>query len=151
MLELDCEESWAPKNWCFWWGQEEKGMTEDEMAGWQHRLDEHEFEWTPGVGDGEAWHAAIMRSQRVGHDWATKLNWTELKIKLILYTSMYIVYMSLIQPFHSMVSGLGCRFLHLHWLSSGSGICLPHICYCCPIGQSKFASPSPTLVWEEHV
>ena len=26
------------------WGQEEKGMTEDEMAGWHHRLDEHEFE-----------------------------------------------------------------------------------------------------------
>ena len=104
--ELDCEESWAPKNWCFWtmvlektvesrldckeiqpvhpegdkswvfigrtdaeaetpilwlplvkswliwkapdagrdWGQEEKGMTEDEMAGWHQRLDGHEFE-----------------------------------------------------------------------------------------------------------
>ena len=34
------------------WGQEEKGMTEDEMAGWHHRLNGHEFEWTPGVGDG---------------------------------------------------------------------------------------------------
>ena len=34
-------------------GQEEKGMTEDEMAGWHHRLDGHEFEWTPGVGDGQ--------------------------------------------------------------------------------------------------
>ena len=32
------------------WGQE-KGMTEDEMAGWHHLLDGHEFEWTPGVGD----------------------------------------------------------------------------------------------------
>ena len=28
-------------------------MTEDEMAGWHHRLDEHEFEQTPGVGDGQ--------------------------------------------------------------------------------------------------
>ena len=28
-------------------------MTEDEMAGWRHRLDGHEFEWTPGVGDGQ--------------------------------------------------------------------------------------------------
>ena len=106
MWELDCEESWAPKNWCFWtvvlektlessleckdiqpvhskgdqswvfigrtdakaeapilwplhakswligkdsdagrdWGQEEKGTTDDEMAGWHHRLDGHEFE-----------------------------------------------------------------------------------------------------------
>ena len=115
MWELDCEEGWAPKNWCFWtvvlektlespldckeiqpvhpkgdqswdffgrndakaetlvlwpphakspligkdpnagrdWGQEEKGTTEDEMAGWHHRLDGHESEWTPGVGDGQ--------------------------------------------------------------------------------------------------
>ena len=34
------------------WGQEEKGMTEDEMAGWHHPLDGHEFECTPGDGDG---------------------------------------------------------------------------------------------------
>ena len=42
------------------WGQEEKGTTEDEMAGWHHRLGGHEFELTPGVGDDrEAWRAAI--------------------------------------------------------------------------------------------
>ena len=35
------------------WGQEEKGTTEDEMAGWHHRLDGHGFESTPGVGDGQ--------------------------------------------------------------------------------------------------
>ena len=35
------------------WGQEEKGTTEDEMPGWHHRLNEHEFELTPGVGDGQ--------------------------------------------------------------------------------------------------
>ena len=35
------------------WGQEEKGTTEDEMAGWNHWLDGHESEWTPGVGDGQ--------------------------------------------------------------------------------------------------
>ena len=35
------------------WGQEEKGTTEDEMVGWHHRLDGHEFGWTPGVGDGQ--------------------------------------------------------------------------------------------------
>ena len=34
------------------WGQEEKGMTEDEMAGWHHSLDRRESQWTPGVGDG---------------------------------------------------------------------------------------------------
>ena len=35
------------------WGQEEKGTTEDEMAGWHHRLNEHKFERTQGVGDGQ--------------------------------------------------------------------------------------------------
>ena len=133
MWELDSEESWAPKNWCFWtvvlektlgvpWtarrsnqsilkeispeysleglmlklklqyfghlmqrvdsfektlmlggigGQKEKGMIEDEMAGWHHWLDGCEFGWAPGVG-GVLW---FMESQRVGHDWATELNW----------------------------------------------------------------------------
>ena len=52
------------------WAKEEKGTTEDEMAGWHHWLDGREFGWTPGVGDGQG-------SQRVGHDWATELNWTE--------------------------------------------------------------------------
>ena len=114
MWELDCEESWAPKNWCFWtvvlektlespldckeiqpvhpkgnqswifigrtnveaetptlwppdvntwlfwkdpdsgkdWRWEEKGTTEDEMVGRHHQLNGHEFESTPGVGDG---------------------------------------------------------------------------------------------------
>ena len=35
------------------WGQKEKGITEDEMVGWHHRLNGHEFELTPGVGDGQ--------------------------------------------------------------------------------------------------
>ena len=141
MWELDCEEGWVPKNWCFWtvvwrrllrvpwtarrsnqsilkeishgcslegmmlklklqyfghlmrrvdslektlmlggiWGQEEKGMTEDEMAGWHHRLDWHEFEWTPGVGDGQGGLACCDSwGRRVRHDWETELNWTEL-------------------------------------------------------------------------
>ena len=137
MWELYCEESWAPKNWCFWtvvlektlespldykefqpvhskgdqswvffgrndakaetpvlwpthvkswltgkdsdtgrdWGQEEKGTTEDEMAGWHHGLDGRESEWTPGVGDGQGGLACCNSwSSRVGHDWATELN-----------------------------------------------------------------------------
>ena len=35
------------------WGHEEKGTTEDEMAGWHHGLNGYEFEWTLGVGDGQ--------------------------------------------------------------------------------------------------
>ena len=61
------------------WGQEEKGTTEDEMAGWHHRLDGREFEWTLGIGDGQVRLGVLrfMGSQRVGHDWITELNWTD--------------------------------------------------------------------------
>ena len=58
------------------WGQEEKGTTEDEMAGWHHWLDGHESEWTPGVGDGQG-VLACCDSWGLGHDWAPELNWTE--------------------------------------------------------------------------
>ena len=64
------------------WGQEEKGTTEDKMAGWHHRLYGHEFEW---VNSGSWWWTGrpgmlrFMGSQRVGHDWATELNWTEIR------------------------------------------------------------------------
>ena len=119
MWELDCEESWVLKNWCFWtvvlektlespldskeikpvhpkgnqswifigradveaetpvlwppdvknwlsgkdldagksWRQKKKGTTEDEMAGWHHRLVGHEYKWIPGVGDGQGGQA----------------------------------------------------------------------------------------------
>jgi len=61
------------------WEQEEKRTTEDEMAGWHHWLDGHEFEWTPGVGDGQGGLACCDSwDHRVGHDWATELSWTEL-------------------------------------------------------------------------
>ena len=50
------------------WGQEEKGTTEDEMAGWHHRLDERESERTPGVGDGQGGLAGCGSwGGRVGH------------------------------------------------------------------------------------
>ena len=142
MWKLDCEESWAPKNWCFWtvvlektlespmdckkietvhskdqswvffgrtdakaetpllwpphektwligkdcdagrdWGQEEKGMIEDEMVGWYYRLDGREFEWTPGVGDGQG---GLTCCDSRGHKeldmteqliWLTEIRW----------------------------------------------------------------------------
>ena len=140
MWELDCEESWALKNWCFWtvvlektlvspldcmeiqpvhpkgdqswlfigrtdaeaetpilwpphakswligkdcdagrdWGQEEKGTTEDETAGWHHRLDAHGLgELWELVMDREAWRAVIhgvTKSRTWLSDW-TELNW----------------------------------------------------------------------------
>ena len=61
------------------WGKEKKGTTEDEMTGWHHWLDGHEFEGTSGVGvDKKAWHAVIHGVQRVGHDWEIELNRSDL-------------------------------------------------------------------------
>ena len=81
---------WSPdvKNWLILkepdarkdWRREEKGTTEDEMAGWHCRFDGYEFEQAPGVGDGQGrlaccspWH------RRVGHNW-TKLTFNTLKV-----------------------------------------------------------------------
>ena len=138
MWELDCEESWALKNWCFWtavlektlespldckeiqpvhskgdqlwdffgrndgkaetpvlwpthakswligkdsdagrdWGQEEKGTTED---GWTASLTWWTWVWVNSRSwwwTGRPGFLWCMGSQRVGHDWVTKLNWT---------------------------------------------------------------------------
>ena len=140
MWELDCEEGWVPKNWCFWtvvlektlespldckeiqpvhpkgdqswvfigvtdakaetpilwpphakscligkdsdagrdWGQEEKGMTGDEMTGWHHWLGGHEFEWTLGDGDGQGGLSCSSPWDHKELDTTERLNdWTE--------------------------------------------------------------------------
>ena len=60
-------------------GQEKKGTTEDEMAGWHHQLDGHEFEWTLGVGDGQGPLACCHSWGRKELDTTERLNWIELK------------------------------------------------------------------------
>ena len=64
------------------WGQEEKGMTEDEMAGWHHWLDERESGWTPGVGDGQGGLACCDSWGRKELDTTERLNWTELNLSI---------------------------------------------------------------------
>ena len=65
------------------WGQEEKGTTEDEMAGWYHWLDGCESKWTLGVGDGQGGLACCNSwGRKVGHDWATELNESTLAWKI---------------------------------------------------------------------
>ena len=49
-------------------------MTEDEMAAWHHRLDEHEFEWTPGVCDGQGGLACCDSWGRKESDTTEQLN-----------------------------------------------------------------------------
>ena len=60
------------------WGQEEKGMTEDEMAGWHHQLHGHEFGWTLGVGGGQGGLACCDSWGRKESEMTGWLNWTEL-------------------------------------------------------------------------
>ena len=57
------------------WGPEEKGMTEDEMAGWHHWLDGREFEWTPGDGDGQGGLVCCDSWGRKESDTTERLNW----------------------------------------------------------------------------
>ena len=140
MWELDHEESWAPKNWCFWivvldkmlesaldckeikpvnpkgnqswifigrtkaeaeapilwppdaknwlvgkdpdagkdWRQEEKGMTEDEMVGWHHWLDGHEFEQFPGDSEGQGGLVCCCPWGHKESEAAKQPNWTNL-------------------------------------------------------------------------
>ena len=59
------------------WGKEEKGTTEDEMAGWHHWLNGREFEWTPGVGDGRGGLACCNSWGHKESDTTEQLNWTE--------------------------------------------------------------------------
>ena len=84
---------WPPdaKRWLIWkdsdagkdWGQEEKGMTEDEMVGWHHRFNGHGFGWTPGVYDGQGGLVCYGSLDHKELDTSQWLNWTELNRTLI--------------------------------------------------------------------
>ena len=77
---------WPPdaKNWLIGkdpdagrdWRQKEKGTTEDEMVGWHHWLDGHEFEQALGVGDGQGSLVCCSPWGRKESDTTEQLNWT---------------------------------------------------------------------------
>ena len=76
------------KNWLIWkdpdpgkdWRHEEKGMTEDEMVGWHHQLNGHEFEQVLGIGDGQGSLACCSSWGHKELDMTEQLNWTEIDI-----------------------------------------------------------------------
>ena len=84
------------KSWLIWkdpdagkdWGQEEKWTAEDEMVGWHHRLDGHEFEDPPGVGDEQGGLACCSPWSHKELDMTEWLNWTELINKGIKFVNM---------------------------------------------------------------
>ena len=82
------------KSWFIWkdpdagkdWGQEEKGMTEDEMVWWHHWLNGHGFGYTLAVGDGQGvLECCGLLGRRVRHDWATELNWKVAQTRLSVH------------------------------------------------------------------
>ena len=89
---------WPPdaKNWLIWkdpdagkdWGQEEKGMTEDEMVGRHHQLNGHEFEQALGVGDGQGSLACC--SPWVSNSWTWLSNWTDTEVASVLSDSLWL-------------------------------------------------------------
>ena len=91
-LAIWCEELTHWKISCCWERLKVGGEGDDrgETVGWHHRHNGHEFEQALGVGDGQGspvccilWHC------RVGHDWATELNWTEYSI-VYVYHNFFI-------------------------------------------------------------
>ena len=82
--------------WCWEdWRQEEKGTIEDEMVGWHHGLDGHEFEQAPGVGDGQESLACCSPWGRKQSDRTERLNgtesyWTSSHVPLYLFLRKYL-------------------------------------------------------------
>ena len=99
-VEAETPILWPPdvKNWLIGkdpdagkdWGQEEKGTTEDEMLGWHHRLDGHEFEQTLGVGDGQGSLACCSPWGCKELDRTEWLDWTELMLFIFLAVAIFI-------------------------------------------------------------
>ena len=198
MWELDCEEGWVPKNWCFWtvvlektlespldckeiqpvhlkgdqswvfigrtdakaetpilwplhvksWltgkdpddgrdsGQEEKGMTEDEMDGWHNRLDEHEFEWTVGVGDGQGGLVCWDSWGRKELDTTEQLIWTE---QMILVFLGFVLFHSVYQALGSSTSLQLIQIYSISWLSNiPLSVYVPQLLspFICPVSGS---------------
>ena len=100
-VEAETPVLWPPdvKSWLIWkdpdagkdWGQEEKGMTEGEMAGWHHRLNGHEFGWTLGVGDGQGGLASCSPCGCKESDMTKQLNWTQLKLQSLGFPDFSVV------------------------------------------------------------
>ena len=79
--QLIRKDSYAGKDW----RQEEKGRTEDEMVGWHHQLDGHEFEQGLGVGDGQGSLECCSPWGHKDSDTTEQLNWTDWKFSLVVY------------------------------------------------------------------
>ena len=106
------------------WRQEEKGVTEDEMVGWHHWLNGHEFEQTPGEGKGQrAWHAVVPG---VTKSWTRLSNWATTACNTYsCCVPVCSVTSDSLQPLDCSMSGF--PFLHYFHSNSLSQWCHPTI------------------------
>ena len=111
------------KNWLIWedpdggkdWRQEEKGTTEDEMVGWHHQLNGHEFEQAPGVGDGHGCLACCGPWSHKEWDMTERLKWTiELVCGVYFCCCLFILFILCF-----LLQGLVLFFFHLFLLVGG--------------------------------
>ena len=93
------------------WGQEEKGTTEDEMAGRHHWFDGRESEWTPGVGDGQGALACCDSLGCKESDTTEQLNWQLLSKMLVIRSIKHIHLLS-----HTFGGSKSKSKFHLSWI-----------------------------------
>ena len=114
------------------WRQEERGTTEDEMVGWHHQLDGHEFEQSPGVADGQG---SLECCSPWGRKESDMTEWTELtqgnlRIQynicqvtsgmlcfILKYLSVFLLHLDLLShmnKFFCIIWGRNLRFIFFH-------------------------------------
>ena len=144
------------KKWLIWkgpdaqkdWRQEEKGMREDEMVGWHHWLNGHEFEQTPGDGDGQEslvcynpwghketrlsyWNELMVLTRRM---YCLKLRWYPTRFRISFKLNFHTL-VCLWQPKSRNMESLECSWRVLppsfsHSLSLFQCVCVYLICLC---------------------
>ena len=137
------------------WGQEEKGMTEDKMAGWRHWLDGRESEWTLGVGDGQGGLACCNSWGCKESNTTERLIWSEVWVVACVRAKLLKSCPTLCNPMDCSLPGssihgiLQARVLEWIAMPSSRGSSWPrdpadvsyvpcigrhvlyHCCYCC--------------------
>ena len=106
----------AGKEW-----RQEKGMTEDEMVGWHHQLDGHEFEQVLGVSDGQGSLACCGSWGPNKSDTTEWLDWTELMLSLFSHVPLFAVSWPITLPDSSVHGTLQARILEWVAMPSSRG------------------------------
>ena len=118
------------------WGQEEKGTTEDEMVGWHHRLNGHEYGWTLGVGDRQGGLACCGSWSHKELDTLERLNWNEVKQRSSLKEPGFrpkFSWLQKIPPSEALNQLLKCKGVYDH-------LCLPKLYVVIACWQFSLAS-----------